>query len=381
MEDDCAKPHGTSLMPNKTQSQNKPQLSNCSSGALNLGDDFVIYRRPKHIAIALLLVSFLLSAHTTSAFAQKAAAAQTGMRPAEMQAWQQNLAAWRKQHEMEISARDGWLTLAGLEWLKAGVNSIGSAPDNSIRLPEQAPAHLALLTVMGGSPTGHNTSPSHANSQDATILQLLSPAGGFPPDFNIDGKPAREGTLQVEGANGSNMAWRNISLSVLKRGDRYVLRIKDADSPLRAGFHGLNWYAADASYRVTARWIPFKPPIIEEIPTVIGTMLKLPAPGLAMFMLNGKIMQLEPVVEDPAGKQLFFILRDETSKTATYGGGRFLHSVLPDRGLSEPGNLLLDFNQLENPPCAYTNYATCPLPPKQNQLEIDIPAGEKRYER
>jgi uncharacterized protein len=328
---------------------------------------------------SILLFAFFFALFDAPARAQSAAQEPGAQTPAEMQAWQQNLSAWRAQHESQVSARDGWLTLAGLEWLKPGVNTIGSAADSTIHLPQQAPAHLALLTVMSSTQPGHS-SPS-PNPPNSTVIQLLSPAGGFPPDFTIDGKPAREGTLQVEGAKAPIMAWRGVSLAVLNRGDRYVLRIKDADSPLRTGFHGLNWYAPDANYRVSARWIPFKPPIVEEIPTVIGTTLKLPAPGLAMFMLNGKIMQLEPVIEDAASKTLFFILRDETSKTTTYGGGRFLHSGLPDRGLTEPGNLVLDFNQLENPPCAYTNFATCPLPPKQNQLEIEIQAGEKRYER
>jgi uncharacterized protein (DUF1684 family) len=312
-------------------------------------------------------------AHAQAATVQSAAA-----NSLEMQSWQQNLGAWRKQREIQVSARDGWLTLAGLEWLKTGVNTIGSAADNTIHLPESAPAHLALLTVMGG---GHSDHASSAKTSDAAIVQLLSPAGGFPPDFTVDGKPAREGQLQMEGTNASTMAWRGLSLAILKRGDRFVLRIKDADSPLRTAFHGLNWYQPDPAYRVTAHWVPFIPPIVEEIPTVLGTTLKVPAPGLAMFMLNNQIMRLEPVIEDPSGKSLFFILRDETSKTTTFGGGRFLHTGLPDHGLSEPGTLVLDFNQLENPPCAYTNYATCPLPPRQNQLETEIPAGEKRYER
>jgi uncharacterized protein len=299
-------------------------------------------------------------------------------RPPETQAWQQSLQAWRTQHETQVSSRDGWLTLAGLEWLKPGVNSIGSAADNTIHLPGHAPAHLALLTVLGGSHVDRTTS---VKTPEALIVQLLSPAGGFPPEFTLDGKPAREGSLDADGARSSTMEWRGLSLAVLRRGDRFVLRIKDADSPLRTGFHGLNWFPPDPAYRVTARWVPFKPPIVQEIPTVIGTILRLPTPGLAMFLLNGKVMQLEPVVEDPAGKSLFFILRDDTSKTTTYGGGRFLHTGLPDNGLDEPGNLVLDFNRLENPPCAYTNYATCPLPPSQNQLETELKAGEERYEK
>jgi hypothetical protein len=197
----------------------------------------------------------------------------------------------------------------------------------------------------------------------------------------LDGKPAREGELATEDTRPSTIAWRGLSLVVLKRGDRFVLRIKDADSPLRAGFRGLHWYAPDLRYRITARWVPFKPPLVEEISTVIGTTLKLPAPGLAIFLLDGKVEHLEPVLEDPSSKTLFFILRDETSKTSTYGGGRFLHTGLPDHGLDQPGNLTLDFNRLENPPCAYTKYATCPLPPRQNQIDLSIEAGEQRYVR
>jgi uncharacterized protein len=332
---------------------------------------------PKRLA----LIAAILAAVACTSPAQTAPAKATSPQAPgliEMQSWQQNLATWRTQREMQVSARDGWLTLSGLEWLKTGVNTIGSAADNTIHLPQSAPPHLALLTVMGSA---HVDRLANAKTPEAAIVQLLSPAGGFAPDFTVDSKPAREGSLQVDGPSTSTMAWRSLSFEVLKRGDRFVLRIKDADSPLRTGFKGLNWYPSDPVYLVTARWIPFKPPIIQEIPTVIGTMLKLPTPGLAMFMLNGKIMQLEPVIEDPANKSLFFILRDETSKTSTYGGGRFLHTGLPDHGLSEPGNLVLDFNQLENPPCAYTNFATCPLPPKQNQLETEIKAGEKRYER
>lgn len=315
---------------------------------------------------ALFCTASAHTAHAQSPATQAASSRNT-------QPWQQNLMAWRSQHEAQVSARDGWLTLAGLDWLKSGVNTIGSAPGNTIHLPDQAPAHLGMLTVMGGGPS--------TKSSDATVVQLLSPAGGFPPDFTVDDRPAREGPLQVTGADASVMAWHGLNLTVLKRGDRFVLRTMNADSPLRSNFKGLNWYAPDPEYRVTARWIPFKPPVIQEISTVIGTTLKLPAPGLAMFMLNGKIMQLEPVLEDPAGKELFFVLRDETSKTTTYGGGRFLHTGLPDHGLGEPGNLVLDFNQLENPPCAYTSYATCPLPPQQNELETGIQAGEKRYEK
>ncbi len=277
--------------------------------------------------------------------------------------WQGDVAAWRAARAQEISAADGWLTLAGLEWLKPGFNTVGSAADNQIRLAGQAPEHLGMLTVNAG------------------VVQLLAPSGGFSPELMMDGKPAREGSLVVDDLKPSMIAWHSLTLVVLKRGDRFVLRIKDSNSPARSAFHGLNWYQPDARYLVTARWVPFKPAQVEEIPTVIGTTLKLPAPGLAMFLVDGKVQHLEPVLEDPSGKTLFFILRDETSNKTTYGGGRFLHTGLPDHGLDQPGSLTLDFNRLENPPCAYTDYATCPLPPEQNRLGVALEAGERRYER
>ncbi len=200
------------------------------------------------------------------------------------------LAEWRTQREMEISAPDGWLTLAGLEWLKSGVNSVGAAADNQIHLPAGSPDHLGLLTVSGKAPD--------------EVVQLLSPSAGFPAELTTDGKPAREGSLVVDGARPTILAWHGITLVVLRRADRFVLRIKDAGSSSRTGFRGLKWYAPNPQYRVTARWVPFKPPQVLEIPTVIGTTLKLPAPGIAMFLLNGVIVHLEPVIEDPCKENL-----------------------------------------------------------------------------
>jgi uncharacterized protein (DUF1684 family) len=208
-------------------------------------------------------------------------------------------------------------------------------------------------------------------------VQLLAPNGGFSPELKIDGNPAREGPLTIEGEKPSTITWRGLTMVVLERGGRYALRVKDANSPTRTGFHGLNWYAPEPHFRVTALWIPFNPPHIEKIPTIIGTTLDLPAPGVAEFTLDGKTLRLEPVME--GANTLFFILRDETSKTTTYQAARFLHTGLPDHGLTQPGVLVLDFNRLENPPCAYTPYATCPLPPDQNRLPVLLDAGEQRY--
>jgi uncharacterized protein (DUF1684 family) len=279
--------------------------------------------------------------------------------------WRQGLATWRSQREHELAAPDGWLTLVGLEWLKPGVNSVGAAADNKIQLHGQAPDHVGLFTLSG--------------KPGSELVQLLAPAGGFPPELTVDGQPAREGPLSANNEKPSTLAWRGLTLVVLPRAGRYVLRIKDANSPIRTGFKGLNWYAPNPAYRIAARWIPFTPPHIEEIPTVLGNTLKMPAPGLAEFTLDGQTLTLEPVIEGGESGTLFFILRDATSTTTTYQAARFLHTELPDHGLGQPGELVLDFNRLENPPCAYTVYATCPLPPEKNRLPVALEAGERRY--
>jgi uncharacterized protein (DUF1684 family) len=312
-------------------------------------------RSARHKAVLLAIfvagVAFPLASQSITASSSSAGDTQ----------WNKDLAAWRTQREQSLSAPDGWLTLIGLEWLKPGVNTVGSAAECQIRIHAKAPEHIGLLTV------------------SANTLQILAPTGGFPPDLTIDSKPAREGLLAADDAKPNTIAWHGLTMVVLHRGNRYALRIKDADSPTRTGFHGLNWYPPDPHFRVAAHWIPYNPPHTEKIPTVIGTVLSLPSPGVAEFTLDGKTLRLEPVIEGDDQTILFFILRDQTSKTTTYEAARFLHTGLPDHGLTNPGRLELDFNKLENPPCAYTPYATCPLPPEQNRLPVSIPAGEQRY--
>jgi uncharacterized protein len=290
----------------------------------------------------------------------RAPAAASDSRTGAETAWRQHIEKWRMDRQHELSAENGWLTLVALEWLKPGVNSVGSAPDCQIHV-DGAPAHLGVLTVAKNS------------------VQILAPQGGFPPGLTMDGKPAREGQLSTSDRTPSSLAWGTLTMVILPRGDGFALRVKDANSPVRRGFRGLHWYEPDLRYTVEARWIPSNPPKMLKIPTKIGTTLNLPSPGVAEFTLDGKKLRLEPVLEDPHDTTLFFILRDTTSKTATYPGGRFLRTGFPDHGLNKPGTLVIDFNQLYNPPCAYTPYATCPLPPDQNRLPVAIEAGEQRY--
>jgi len=311
-------------------------------------------------AVALTL-PFTLEGQPQHSAAQAAAQAATSTARADAEsAWKQKIEAWRAQREPELTAPDGWLTLVALDWLKPGVNTVGSATDNKVRIPG-APAHLGLLTVSGKT------------------VQLLAPSGGFPDGLQLDGQPAREGPLSAQDARPSTLSWQNLTIAVLPRGDRFALRVKDSAAPTRTAFRGLRWYAPDLRYTVEARWIPTKPAKTLKIPTVIGTTLNLPSPGVAEFTLDGKKLRLEPVLEDPHDTSLFFILRDATSQTTTYQAGRFLRTGFPDHGLDQPGTLIIDFNQLYNPPCAYTPYATCPLPPEENRLSVAIEAGEQRY--
>jgi len=240
--------------------------------------------------------------------------------PATPDSWQSNLVAWREKRAANLQKPEGWLSLIGLEWLKEGDNSVGSASDNKIQIAK-APAHLVVVHLEKGG-----------------AMRLLAPAGGFPKDLLLDGHPAQEQPLlSDDNEHSSRLSLGDLTIIIIHRDDRYGLRIKDAQAATRVGFHGLRWYPPNSAYRVHAKWIPYNPPKMIDIPTILGTVSKLPAPGAAEFTVDGKVMRLEPVLEDSQSTELFFILRDTTSKTTTYGAGRFLYTELPDHGLTQPG--------------------------------------------
>jgi hypothetical protein len=300
------------------------------------------------VLVAMLSQSLVAGSNDNSADDQKS--------------WQRDLLAWRAQRATALQAPEGWLSLIALGWLKDGDNSFGSAEDNRVQIAGKASAHIAIVRLEKGA------------------LHLLPPAGGFPKELLLDGQPAKEQALLADDADKpSKLTIGTLTIIVIHRDDQFALRIKDLQAPTRVGFHGLRWYRPNAAYRVHARWIPYNPPKVLDIPTVLGTTTHLPAPGAAEFTLDGQVVRLEPVLEAPNSTELFFIMRDATSKATTYGAGRFLYTELPDHGVSQAGEVWLDFNRLVNPPCAFTAYATCPLPPAQNRLGVAIPAGEQRY--
>jgi len=146
------------------------------------------------------------------------------------------------------------------------------------------------------------------------------------------------------------------------------------NSPQRKAFRGLSWFEVDEAYRVTARFVPYGAMKPLSVPNVLGYTEKMLSPGYAVAHLGGKEIRLEGVLEDPRATQLFFIFRDLTTGKETYPAGRFLYSDLP-----REGRVVIDFNRAYNPPCAFTPFATCPLPPKENWLPVRVEAGEKDY--
>jgi uncharacterized protein len=283
---------------------------------------------------------------------------------AQPDSWRKDLLDWRVQHAADLQKPDGWLSLSGLEWLEPGDNAFGAAADNKIHLVGARKPHLGVLQLQG------------------TTVRLIEPAGGFPSDLLVAGAPAKSRTLRTDADNDKNalhLTIGTLNMYVIRRADRFALRVKDSKSQALLGFHGLKWFEPNARYRVKAKWIPYNPPKSVALLTLAGTSYSQPVPGVAEFRISGGIYRLEPVFEESDPNKLFFILRDATSTSTTYTACRFLYSPLPSQGLAQPGELALDFNRLENPPCAYTPFATCPLPPPGNRLHIALPVGEQRY--
>jgi uncharacterized protein (DUF1684 family) len=274
--------------------------------------------------------------------------------PAETE-FQKTEREWREGRAKRINSPNGWLTLVGLAWLKPGENVFGSDPECAVPLPEgKAPKRAGVLVLADGK-----------------VTVKPEPGAGV----TLDGNPVGEKVLGDDMSETTDvLKIGEVSFYIIKRGDRYGVRIKDPNSPVRTNFKGLDYFAADPKWRVTGTFVPYDTPHKVKIPNVLGSSDDMDAPGLVKFKVNGHEYSMEPVIEDPKEPSLWFIFKDGTSAKETYGGGRFLYSEMP-----VDGKVVIDFNQAYNPPCAFTPYATCPLPPKSNWLTVRIEAGEKAY--
>jgi uncharacterized protein len=262
---------------------------------------------------------------------------------------------WRDGRVKRLSSPNGWLTLVGLHWLQPGDNAFGSDPECAVPLPAGKAQKREGVLVL-----------------DAGVVRI-KPAGGS--GLKINDKPAGEQVLADDTAEKTDVVkLGDVSFFVIRRGERFGIRVKDAQSPVRTKFKGLDYFPADPKWNVRGTFVPYATPKKVEIPTVLGTTDTMEAPGLVKFKIDGQDVSLEPVVEDPKDPMLWFIFKDGTSAKETYGGGRFLYAEMP-----KDGQVVVDFNQAYNPPCAFTPYATCPLPPKQNWLPVRVEAGEKAF--
>ena len=235
---------------------------------------------------------------------------------------------WRAARESSLRADNGWLTVAGLFWLKEGVNQLD--------LPAPAP-------------------PCQVRFQNGKVTVTL------------DGR-----TRELRPNSADAFERGPLTLTAIQRGPRHGIRLRDRNAQTRRDFKGLRYFPVLERNRVVAKWVaePRKLPITN----VLGLTEPMHCPGYAVFRLDGRELRLYPVLEAPDAKELFFIFRDQTAAKETYGAGRFLDTDLPKNG-----EVTLDFNRAYNPPCAFTPYATCPLPPKENRLPVRIAAGELKY--
>ncbi len=260
---------------------------------------------------------------------------------------------WREQAETRLKADDGWLTVAGLYWLKDGPNRAGAADPNEIVIPGTAvPPYIGTFHLASGTVRFVPDPRCVVKLGNQRLHRAVTLAA------DVEGKPD---VLTVG----------DLSLFVIKRGGRYGIRLRDKNSRMRREFTGRMWFPIDERYRVVAAWQPYEPPKMLSVPNVLGETEQQPCPGAAVFTLNGIELRLEPVLEEG---RLFFIFKDRTAGRRTYPAGRFLYS-----DVGQEKTVVLDFNRAYNPPCAFTPYATCPLPPKQNQLPVPVEAGELNY--
>ena len=283
--------------------------------------------------------------------------AHRAMSHASRAAYEKQILAWKTRRIDRLRAEDGWLTLVGLFWLDPGENRVGSDPASRVVLPAgKTPAKLGVISLANGK-THFTAAPSApvtlANGLPATSVDLQSDDNGAAPTILKTG---------------------SVMFYVIKRGDKLGVRVKDTESEARKDFHGIDTYPIDPKWRVEAVLErPAKPRTI-PIANVLGMTDEEPSPGTLTFQIDGKTYHLDPVIE-VGEKDYFIILADATTGKETYGAGRFLSAAPP----GPDGKVVVDFNKTYNPPCVFTKYATCPLPPPQNRLPIAVTAGEKKY--
>ena len=258
--------------------------------------------------------------------------------------YQREIAKFRAERETKLKADDGWLTVVGLHWLHEGANPVGSDPKSDAPLPSSVPSRVGTIALTKGK----------VHFKPANGVQLKE------MDLKTDVTPQYD-----------RLTLGRVKFFVIEREDRFGVRVKDNDSEARKKFAGLRWYPADPAWKIKAKFTPAPHDVFFD--TEVGVKEKDQSPGYVSFTRGGKEFKMEPVTEDD---HLWFVFRDQTSGKTTYAASRFLYVPMPKDGFVE-----IDFNEAENPPCVFTDYATCPLPTPQNRLQLAVTAGEQMYHR
>lgn len=271
------------------------------------------------------------------------------------ESYQKSIDEWHQKRIEGLKAPDSWLSLAGLFWLKDGENPFGTDPSNDVVFPEdKGPAEMGVFIMKGGQVTvkvNEGVEILH-DKKSVTTLEMKSDATGNPTVLNY-------GTL---------------SWFVIERGEKIGIRLRDSSNPRIADFKGIERYPVSEKWRIEAHFEPYDIVKTIAVPTVLGTVSDSLCSGALVFEIEGRKYSLDPIADEDI-EGYFIIFGDETNGRETYGAGRFLSAseAGPD------GKVILDFNRAYNPPCAFSPFATCPLPPEQNILPIAVRAGEKAY--
>jgi len=287
------------------------------------------------------------------------AACQKSTKPAttfDASAHKSEIQKWQNNRLTSLTKDDGWLTLVGLFWLNEGENKFGSDATNPIVLPkDKAPRLAGSLWLEKGR------------------VRLTARPG---VEITADGKPVAALDLKDDNDDSGPTILKlgTLLINVVKRGERIGVRIKDTESRTRREFKGLEYYPIDRKWRIEARFEPYQPPKMIPITNVLSMTDDETSPGALAFDVDGKTYRIDPILEK-GETDLFVMIADETTGRETFGAGRYLYVSPPDAA----GKVVIDFNKAYSPPCAFTNFATCPLPPRQNHLPFRVEAGEKKY--
>lgn len=302
------------------------------------------------IPIALMLILTLTACKPDGPSAE-----QLAKEKAEKMQHQAEILQWRAQRIEKLKQPDGWLSLVGMHWLPQGVTRIGAGPANGTRIAV-GPDNLGLITT---------------DRHNRVWLQPDSPAGmtvdGAPLKGRVELVPDTRGQPTVVGFDGGHA-----SFIVIERGGRLALRVRDAEAPTRTRFTGIDSFPIDRSFRFVADYSPHEAGRTIDIVNILGMVEPMMNPGSVSFIRDGVTHTLEAV--DEGDGRLFLIFADRTSGKESYPAARFLYADNPGKA----GTTIVDFNKAYNPPCAFTPFSTCPMPPPENRLDLAITAGEKK---